>query len=229
MPAAASCGAWTRATTFWKCSRRIAWTAPGSTRGAGGSFASLKPRPSPRPRNGAPPPRVALRAAREADLARIAAIWNREVLCSDSTTDTEPRDPAAQREWFARHGERYPVVVVTVASDGPERDGDVVVAYGSLSPYRSKPAFARTVEDSVYVAGEHRGAGLGGLILAELIRRARALEHHSIVARITARNVASLRLHARHGFQPVGVERESAFKLGRWHDVAIMQRRLESR
>ena len=119
--------------------------------------------------------------------------------------------------------------MVTVASDGAERDGDVVVAYGSLSPYRSKPAFARTVEDSVYVAGEHRGAGLGGLILAELIRRARALEHHSIVARITARNVASLRLHARHGFQPVGVERESAFKLGRWHDVAIMQRRLESR
>jgi phosphinothricin acetyltransferase len=120
-------------------------------------------------------------------------------------------------------------VVATVASDEPVTDGDVVVAYGSLSPYRPKPAFARTVEDSVYVAREHRGGGLGGLILAELIRRARALEHHSIVARITAKNAASLRLHARHGFEPVGVERESAFKRGRWHDVAIMQRRLDSR
>jgi len=49
------------------------------------------------------------------------------------------------------------------------------------------------------------------------------------VARITAKNAASLRLHARHGFRPIGVERESAFKLGRWHDVAIMQRRLDSR
>jgi len=49
------------------------------------------------------------------------------------------------------------------------------------------------------------------------------------VARITARNTASLRLHARHGFRPIGIERESAFKLGRWHDVAIMQRRLDSR
>jgi phosphinothricin acetyltransferase len=119
--------------------------------------------------------------------------------------------------------------VATVAADGAEPDADVVVAYGSLSPYRPKPAFARTVEDSVYVAPGHRGAGLGGLILAELIRRARALEHHSIVARITAKNAASLRLHARHGFEPVGVERESAFKLGRWLDVAIMQRRLDTR
>jgi len=197
-------------------------------RGAGGSFASLTPCPSPRPRSGAPADRVELRTAREADLAQIAAIWNDEVLGTDATTDTEPRDPAAQREWFTRHTERYPVVVATIGSESPERDGDVV-AYGSLSPYQPKPAFARTAEDSVYVARDHRRAGLGGLILAELIRRARALEHHSIVARITARNAASLRLHARHGFELVGVERESAFKLGRWHDVTIVQRRLDSR
>jgi L-amino acid N-acyltransferase YncA len=195
-------------------------------RGAGGSFASLPPCPSRRPRSAVPAGRVELRAAREADLAGIAAIWNYEVRCTDSTTDTEPRDPAAQREWFTRHTERYPVVVATVASDSPACDSDRVVAYGSLSPYRPKPAFARTVEDSVYVARDRRGAGLGGLILAELIRRARALEHHSIVARITAKNAASLRLHARHGFRSVGIERESAFKLGRWHDVTIMQRRL---
>lgn len=202
-------------------------TAPGSMRGAGGSFAELKSCPPPRPRNAAPAGRVHVRAARETDLGPIAAIWNYEVLCTVATTDTEPRGPAAQREWFARHTERYPVVVATVASEDPQRDGDVV-AYGSLSPYRPKPAFARTVEDSVYVARDRRGFGLGSLILAELIRRARTLEHHSIVARITAKNTPSLRLHARHGFQRVGVERESAFKLGRWHDVAILQRRLDA-
>jgi L-amino acid N-acyltransferase len=206
-PVAASCGPWTRAT--------------------GGFFASLKSGPSPRACN-ASSGRVELRAARDADLAPIAAIWNYEVLCTDATTDTEPRDQAAQREWLARHTERYPVVVATVASGDLEHGGDVV-AYGSLSPYRPNPAFARTVEDSVYVARDHRGVGLGGLILAELIRRARALEHHSIVARITSGNAASLRLHARHGFRPVGVERESAFKLGRWHDVTIMQRGLDRR
>jgi phosphinothricin acetyltransferase len=195
---------------------------------AGGSFASLKSRSSSRARSDAPTGRVEVRAARETDLARIAAIWNYEVLCTDATTDTEPRDPIAQREWFARHTEHYPIVVAALAADGSERDGDVV-AYGSLSPYRPKPAFARTVEDSVYVARDRRGVGLGGLILTDLIRRAQALGHHSIVARITAKNTASLRLHARHGFAPIGLEHESAFKLGRWHDVAIMQRRLGAR
>jgi L-amino acid N-acyltransferase YncA len=220
--------AWTRATTPSKCSRRTVWTAPGPMPDAGGSFAALPSCPPPRRRSDATDGRVEIRAARETDLAQIAAIWNHEVLCTDATTDTEPRDAVAQREWFARHTERYPVVVAAVASDDPERDDDVV-AYGSLSPYRSKPAFARTVEDSVYVERGRRGEGLGGLILSELIRRARALEHHSILARITAKNTASLRLHARHGFRPVGVERESAFKLGRWHDVTILQRRRDSR
>jgi phosphinothricin acetyltransferase len=113
----------------------------------------------------------------------------------------------------------YPVIVAVTGHD--------VVAYGSLSPYQPKPAFARTVEDSVYVRQDRRGAGLGAMVLAELVRRARARGHHSILARITAKNTASLRLHRRHGFRPVGVERESAFKLGRWHDVTILQRRLD--
>ena len=153
------------------------------------------------------------------DLDQIAAIWNHEVLWTDATTETEPRDDAAQREWLARHPEPYPIVVAVT--------GKQVVAYGSLSPYRPKPAFAHTVEDSVYVEGGHRGAGLGRLILAELVRRAIAAGHHSIMARITSRNTASLRLHQRHGFRTVGVERQTAFKLGRWHDVTIMQRRLD--
>ena len=197
-------------------------------RGAGGSFAELRSCSSPRAcSDDRPVRRVLVRTARVDDLARIGAIWNHEVLCTDATTDTEPRDPVAQREWLARHTERYPVVVAALASDDAERDVEVV-AYGSLSPYQSKPAFARTVEDSVYVERGRRGLGLGGLILAELIRRARALEHHSIMARITAKNTASLRLHARHGFRPVGVERESAFKLGRWHDVTILQLRVDA-
>src|SRR5438445_49441 len=69
-------------------------------------------------------------------------------------------------------------------------------------------------------------AGLGDLILAELIRRARAHGHHSMLARITSANTASLRLHARHGFVVVGVEWEVAWKHDRWLDVTIMQFRL---
>ena len=158
---------------------------------------------------------VTVQGAAEADLDQITAIWNDEVLWTDATTDTEPRNARAQREWFERHPASYPIVVAAT--------GDQVLAFGTLSPYRPKPAFAWTVEDSVYVKRGHRGAGLGGLILAELMRRARAHGHRSVLARITSGNAASTRLHARHGFGVVGVERQAALKRDRWLDVTVMQ------
>lgn len=158
---------------------------------------------------------VRVRDARPEDNDQIAAIWNHEVLWTDATTDIEPRDTRAQREWLERHTGAYPALVAAA--------GGEVLAYGSLSPYRPKPAFARTVEDSVYVKRGHRGAGLGTLVLAELVRRARGLGCHSMLARITSGNPASIRLHERHGFSVAGVEREVAFKLGRWHDVMVLQ------
>ena len=161
---------------------------------------------------------VTVRDAAEGDLDQIAAIWNHEVLWTDATTDTEPRDADAQREWLARHTVVSPAVVAVA--------GDEVLAYGALAPYRPKPAFARTVEDSVYVKRGHRGAGLGSLILGGLVARARERGCHSIVARVTSQNAGSIRLHERHGFLVVGVEREVAFKLGRWLDVTVMQRLL---
>jgi L-amino acid N-acyltransferase YncA len=165
-------------------------------------------------------PAMPVRDARPEDDAQIAAIWNHEVLWTDATTDTEPRDAAAQRAWRERHHDAYPAIVLAA--------GDEILAYGSLSPYRPKPAFARTVEDSVYVKQDHRGAGLGGRILGALVDRARALGCRSILARVTSGNAASIRLHARHGFRVVGVEREVAFKLGRWHDVTVLQRALDA-
>jgi phosphinothricin acetyltransferase len=153
------------------------------------------------------------------DSEQIAAIWNGAVACPNMTTDTELRTPAAQRWWLAGHGDDEPVIVAV--------DGDEVLAYGSLSRYRDKPAFRATVEDSVYVKAGWRGAGLGSLVLAELIRLARTRGHHAVMARIIADNEASRRLHGRLGFALVGVERETAFKRGRWHDIAIMQCVLE--
>src|SRR5438046_4560408 len=127
---------------------------------------------------------LTVRDAAEADLAQITAIWNHEVLWTDATTDTEPRNARAEREWFERHPALYPIVVAAT--------GGAVLAFGSLSPYRPKPAFARTVEDSVSVERRHRREGLGALILSELIRRARAHGHRSVLARITSGNRASI-------------------------------------
>src|SRR3990167_5326067 len=115
----------------------------------------------------------------------------------------------------------------TPRSSGPTRPPTPSRATPPLSPYRPTPAFARTAEDSVYVARDRRGEGLGRRVLDELLRRAAAAGHHSVLARVTAPNTASLRLHARAGFRTVGVERETAFKLGRWLDVVVLQRRSE--
>ena len=157
-----------------------------------------------------------IRAAAPRDNAAIAAIWNRAVLATTATSDTEPRSAAAQRAWLARHTDDYPAIVAV--------DGDEVVAFGALAAYRPKPSYAHTVENSVYVREGWRGKGLGGLVLDRLVVLAQARGHRSVIARITASNEASVLLHERHGFVRVGHERRVAFKHGIWLDVVTLQR-----
>src|SRR5438046_5400671 len=95
---------------------------------------------------------VAVRPACAGDAARLAAIWNHEVRTTTATTDTAPRDAAAQRAWLAAHTRRYPVVVAVL--------DDAIAGYAELTAYRPKPAFDRTVEDSVYFDRRCRGRGV---------------------------------------------------------------------
>jgi phosphinothricin acetyltransferase len=160
-----------------------------------------------------------VRTARPEDAAQIAAIWNHEVLETDHTTDTEPRDGAGQCAWLRARDDDHPVIVVAAGTE--------ILAYGALSPWRPKPAFRRTVEDSVYVKAGHRARGLGATILGRLLELARERGHHSVFARVTAPNTASLGLHERFGFQRIGVERETALKRACWLDVVVLQRMVE--
>src|SRR5512138_2359032 len=112
---------------------------------------------------------VVIRLATSRDNAAIAAIWNREVLETAATTDTEPRSAEAQAARLFAHGPLYPVIVV--------EDAGEVVAFGALAPYRAKPSYARTVEDSVYVRDGWRGKGLGARVLDHLVEQAAAQGH----------------------------------------------------
>jgi phosphinothricin acetyltransferase len=159
---------------------------------------------------------LTVRRAVAADAARIAAIWNHEIRATLATTDTRARTLAQQRAWLARHAPPYPVLVALV--------DDAVAGFAALTPYRPKPAFRQTVEDSVYVDRAHRGRGVARALLGRLLEEAAAAGHHSVVARITAGNRASRRLHEALGFALVGIEREVALKLGQWLDVAVYQR-----
>ncbi|MHB1536666.1 MAG: GNAT family N-acetyltransferase, partial [Acidimicrobiales bacterium] len=105
-------------------------------------------------------------------------------------------------------------------------DHDVVVGFGSLSPYRPRPAYRTTVEDSLYVGSSARGQGVGKGLLSELLRLADAHGFHAVMARIVGGHEASIGLHTACGFELVGVERQVGRKFGRWLDVALMQRLL---
>jgi phosphinothricin acetyltransferase len=159
-----------------------------------------------------------VRPARPTDAAATRAIYNAEVTTTTVTFDLVPRSLADQLAWIESHAGAHPAVVAT--------DGGEVVGFGSLSQYRSRPAYSTTVEDSVYVRADRRGQGYGRAILSELVALATVHGFHSVIARIVGGHEASISLHRSCAFDLVGVEREVGRKFGRWLDVVVMQRLL---
>jgi phosphinothricin acetyltransferase len=110
-----------------------------------------------------------------------------------------------------------------------EREGRVV-GYSYATPYRARSAYRFTIENSVYVAHQLGRAGIGRALLAALIARCETGEWHQMIAVIgDSHNAASIGLHAKLGFRPIGTLRAVGFKFGRWVDSVLMQRELEAR
>ena len=158
---------------------------------------------------------VSIRVAREEDLPRILAIYNHEVRVSTATYDTQPRTPLEHRAWFKHHGDSNPVLVAEAATG--------VLGWASLSPWSDRAAYGKSAEVSVYVAEEARRRGIGRALLEALIEAGRECGHHALLARISADNEASIRLHAELGFFVAGTLQEVGMKFGRLLDVCIME------
>ena len=105
------------------------------------------------------------------------------------------------------------------------RDGDAILGWAALAPVSHRECYRGVTENSVYVAREARGRGVGGALLAELVRRADELGVWTITAGILVGNDASVALHERCGFRLVGVRERIAQKRGEWRDVMLMERR----
>jgi phosphinothricin acetyltransferase len=161
-----------------------------------------------------------IRPATYADLPGILEIYNDAVLHTTATYDYEPRTLEQRTQWFEEHQrEGYPVFV---AQDGAGR----IVGWSALNPFHARFGYRFTSENSVYVAADQRGKGIGKLLLPPLIEGGKARGLHAIIAAIDADNEASLRLHARFGFEKVGHFKQTGFKFGRWLDVVYMERLL---
>jgi L-amino acid N-acyltransferase len=163
-----------------------------------------------------PPPGITVRPATVADAPAIAAIYNHEVLVTTSTFDLVPRTLDDQRDWLLARSGAFSAIVAVDDEAG-------VVGFGSLSPYKERAAYRTSVEDSVYVDRAFGGRGIGTVLVIRLLEIARESGFHTVIARIEAGGTASRALHARCGFELVGIERQVGRKFNRWLDVAIMQ------
>jgi L-amino acid N-acyltransferase YncA len=105
--------------------------------------------------------------------------------------------------------------------------GGVLLGYAYANHFRPRRAYRYCLEDSVYVAPEAQGRGVGRLLLAELLARCTALGARQMLAVIgDADNAGSIGLHRALGFRHAGVLKASGWKFGRWLDVVLMQRAL---
>ena len=164
---------------------------------------------------------MTIRPATRADCPGVLAIYNDAVLTTTATYDYEPRTLEQREGWFDDHArDGYAVFVA-------EGEGGRIVGWSALNPYHARPGYRFTSENSIYIAADMRGQGLGKLLLAPLIEAARRKGLHAIIAAIDATNEASLRLHARFGFVHVGHFKQVGYKFDRWLDVIYMERLLD--
>src|SRR5258708_2138916 len=132
---------------------------------------------------------IRIRLAERRDAAGIRAIYNHYVNESTAIFDLVPRTLDEQVQWIDEHAGGHPAVVAASyegASDGR------IVGFGSLSVFKPRPAYATSVEDSVYLVDSHQGRGIGRLILDELLRLAEAHGFHTVIARIVGDNDAPI-------------------------------------
>jgi L-amino acid N-acyltransferase len=160
---------------------------------------------------------IQVRKAVREDCPCILEIYNDAVLNTTATYDYQPRTLEHRQSWFDDH--QRTGLPIYVASDSEEH----IVGWSALNRYHDRIGYRFTSENSIYVAADHRGRGIGKLLLPPLIEDAKELGLRAIIAAIDSENPASIRLHARFGFEPVGHFRKVGYKFNRWLDVVYME------
>jgi len=174
------------------------------------------------PETPTPRPTVTIRVATRGDAEAMRTIYNHEVENYTTTLDMVPRSLADQQAWIVARSGAF-AAIVAVVDDSVSADDGLVVGFASLSPFKDRPAYSPTVENSVYVARSHAGLRIGRKLLERLISDARDSGFHSMIARVETSGEASLGLHRACGFELVGVEKQVGRKFRRWLDVATLQ------
>ena len=163
---------------------------------------------------------IPIRPAGRRDIAAITRIYDHAVRHGTASFEIEPPDETemARRQKALLDG-GYPYLVATIAGS--------VAGYAYAGPYRARPAYKWSVEDSIYIAPEMHRKGIGGLLLNRLIEESTQRGFRQMIAVIgDSAQIISIAVHERAGFSLVGTLRAVGFKHGKWLDTVLMQRAL---
>ena len=157
---------------------------------------------------------MTIRKAERKDIQALLDIYNYEVVGGVSTLDINARTIEQWTVWFEKHNiKNHPLIL--------SEENGVVTGYATLSSYREKEAYSSTVELSIYVHPDHRGRGVGSMLMGEIINMAKADPTvHTVVSVITSGNAASERLHEKFGFIYSGTIKEAGLKFGKYIDIS---------
>jgi L-amino acid N-acyltransferase YncA len=170
----------------------------------------------------APRDATVIRAASELDMAAVRSIYAHYVLHSLATFEEIP--PTLDEMLARRRASAHSNLPYLVAQARRE-----ILGFAYAAPYRPRPAYRFTIEDSVYVAEGFGGRGIGSALLGELIARCERRPWRQMVAIVgDSANLASIALHRRFGFELTGTLRSVGFKHGCWVDTPILQRALRA-
>lgn len=152
----------------------------------------------------------------------ILGILNEQILTSTAVYEYVPRTPDWMAAWFnTKESKGFPII-------GVENEAGALMGFATYGVFRDRPAYKYSVEHSVYVHKDHRGKGLGKILMERLITAAREQDLHVMVGGIDATNTVSIALHEQLGFVHAGTIRQAGFKFGRWLDLAFYQLTLQT-
>jgi L-amino acid N-acyltransferase YncA len=152
----------------------------------------------------------------------VLDILNQAIVSSTALYDYKPRKIETMVGWFKKKDiGGFPVIGVT-------NDAGQLMGFATYGTFRAWPAYKYSVEHSVYIHIDHRGKGLGRLLMQQLIISARRQQYHTMIGGIDISNIASISLHEKLGFTHAGTIKQAAYKFDRWLDLGFYQLLLDS-
>jgi len=165
-----------------------------------------------------------IRAAIAADVPALTDIYNYYVLTSPATFDIEPVSLEARLEWFSHYAAHGPHRLLAATLDDNDDNDNNVVGFASSGLLAARPAYATSVETSVYVHADALGQRIGTRLYTALFAALTEEQVHRAYAQVTLPNPASVALHRRFGFHEIGLQSEVGYKFGRYWSVQLFEK-----